>query len=294
MFYRRKILLALIQLFHGRLEKISLQKFLFLSVQKQIKPEFDFIPYKYGCYSYSASADLAAMVRNGQLTDDISHFIKKDKGDYLNQLRESDRDLVIEVGTLYGHLSSNELMKYTYLRFPFYAINSKKAPELLNEKELEKIEASRPSGNSTILFTIGYEGISLEEYLKRLLQNDVKLLVDVRNNPLSMKFGFSKNQLKKYCESLGINYIHFPEVGIQSDKRQQLNSQVDYDRLFSYYKKENLPKTKSAQIEILNLLKENKRIALTCFEANTCQCHRTHLAESIAKLKGFEYEIKHI
>jgi len=52
------------------------------------------------------------------------------------------------------------------------------------------------------LFTIGYEGISLEEYFNRLIKNDVKVLVDVRNNPLSMKFGFSKTQLKRFCEKL--------------------------------------------------------------------------------------------
>ena len=90
-----------------------------------------------------------------------------------------------------------------------------------------------PKGTKTIMFTIGYEGISLEEYLVRLIKNDVKVLVDVRNNPLSMKYGFSKSQLKKYCASLGIKYAHFPEVGIQSDQRQELNSQNDYNKLFA-------------------------------------------------------------
>jgi transposase len=41
-------------------------------------------------------------------------------------------------------------------------------------------------------------------------------------------------------------------------------------------------------------LKENKRIALTCFEANICQCHRKHLAEAIENLPGFEYRVEHI
>jgi uncharacterized protein (DUF488 family) len=42
------------------------------------------------------------------------------------------------------------------------------------------------------------------------------------------------------------------------------------------------------------LLKKYKRIALTCFEANICQCHRKHLAEAITSLPGFSYELKHI
>ena len=41
-----------------------------------------------------------------------------------------------------------------------------------------------------------------------LIREDVKLLCDVRKNPLSMKFGFSKNQLKGILEGVGIEYIH--------------------------------------------------------------------------------------
>jgi uncharacterized protein (DUF488 family) len=129
---------------------------------------------------------------------------------------------------------------------------------------------------------------------RKRVKNDVKLLVDVRNNPLSMKYGFSKNQLKKYCESLGIQYIHIPEVGIQSEQRQELNTQKDYDELFAVYRKSNLSKTVSSQQYILSLLEEHKRIALTCFEANICQCHRKHLAEAIENLPGFKYDVKHI
>ncbi len=109
-----------------------------------------------------------------------------------------------------------------------------------------------------------------------------------------MKYGFSKTQLKRYCESLDIQYIHFPEVGIQSDQRQELNSQKDYDKLFSAYRKNNLIKTTGTQKEILNLLKKHKRIALTCFESNICQCHRKHLAEAIETLGRFQYEVVHI
>jgi uncharacterized protein (DUF488 family) len=109
-----------------------------------------------------------------------------------------------------------------------------------------------------------------------------------------MKYGFSKSQLKKQCEKLGITYVHFAEVGIQSDQRQELNTQSDYDNLFSEYRKRNLSKTIKAQNAILDLLKLNERIALTCFEANICQCHRKHLAEAIEQLPGFNYEVKHI
>lgn len=294
MYYRRKIILALLELFDGQIDKIRLQKLLFLFTQKQPKAEYDFIPYRFGCYSYSANADITTMVRKGLLREEDKCIEKIDQTNYVEQLKPNDLSLLQEVKFIYGALSSTDLMKHTYINFPFYAINSEVAETILAQKEFDNVIRCKPNQDSTILFTIGYEGISLEEYLVRLLKNNVKLLVDVRNNPLSMKFGFSKSQIKKYCESIGVQYIHFPEVGIQSAQRQSLNSQSDYDALFKVYCENNLTKTTSVQLQIFNLLKTHKRIALTCFELNICQCHRKHLAEAIAVLPGFDYEVKHI
>ncbi len=294
MFYRRKIILALLQAFDGYLPKISLQKLLFLFSKRQHKPDYDFVPYLYGCYSFSANADLTAMVKHGLLTEDKTSFTKKESLDYVKTLNEKDKKILIEIKNTYGKLSSNSLMKHTYLNYHYYAINSVKALEILGSEQFEKIRLAKPVNNETILYTIGYEGISLEEYLNRLIKNDVKVLVDVRNNALSMKFGFSKSQLKTYCSSLNIEYLHIPEVGIQSDQRQELKTQSDYDKLFLKYKNSNLRETTGQQEQILNLLKEKKRIALTCFEANICQCHRKHLAEAITILPEWKFELQHI
>lgn len=294
MFYRRKIILALLQAFEGNLPKISLQKLLFLFANRQAKPDYNFVPYHFGCYSFSANADLTAMVRHGFLSEDKSSFTKIDSINYVKSLNEKDKKILIDVKNTYGKLSADSLMKLTYLNYKYYAINSLKAKEILTVDQYNQVLYAKPTSKKTILFTIGYEGISLEEYLNRLIKNDIKILVDVRNNALSMKFGFSKTQLKTFCASLDIEYLHIPEVGIQSDQRQELNSQTDYDKLFDIYKKFNLKKTISYQEQIFNLLKQKKRIALTCFEANICQCHRKHLAEAITKMPEWNFELKHI
>lgn len=282
------------QLFGGKLDKIRFQKLLFLFTLKQQKADYHFVPYKFGCFSYSANADLATMVAKGLLEESKKDFVKIDRTDYMKLIRPDDLKHLHLVKKEYGAMSTNSLMRHTYIHYPFYAIKSEVAPDILTNRELARVEASKPQNDKTVLFTIGYEGVSLEEYLLRLIKNDVKVLVDVRNNPMSMKYGFSKSQLKRYCEGLGIKYIHIPEVGIQSEQRRELNSQTDYDNLFTVYRTQNLRKTKKQQIEILTLLKESKRIALTCFEANICQCHRKHLAEAIETLPGFEYEVEHI
>jgi uncharacterized protein YwgA len=294
MFYRRKIILALMQAFDGQLSKIALQKLLFLFTNRQAKPDYDFVPYLYGCYSFSANADLIAMVKHGLLVEDTDGFTKKDATDYVKTLHESDQKILVAVKDNYGKLSSNALMKLTYINYQYYAIHSIKAKKILTAQEYIAMLLAKPTHHSTTLFTIGYEGISLEGYLNKLIKNDVKVLVDVRNNPLSMKFGFSKSQLKNFCKSLNIDYLHIPEVGIQSNQRQALKTQTDYDTLFEIYKNTNLTQTISQQEQILNLLKEKKRIALTCFEANICQCHRKHLAEAIMQLPAWNFTLQHI
>lgn len=294
MFYRRKIILALLEIFEGKLEKIRLQKLLFLFSRRQAKPEYDFVPYKYGCFSFSAQADLTTMISKGLLSEENGGITKTDTVPYLKGLKEADRKLLAEIKKLYGAMNGTALMRHTYLNYPYFAINSVKAAEILSADELQKVTVLRPAAGQTVLYTIGYEGVSLEEYMNKLIRNSIAVLVDVRKNPLSMKYGFSKSLLKKFCESVGIEYVHFPEVGIDSDQRQELNNQQDYDVLFKAYKKDNLTATSDAQAKILDLLQTRGRIALTCFEANICQCHRKPLSEAIAAMPGFNFDLKHI
>jgi uncharacterized protein YwgA len=105
----------------GQLDKIRLQKLLFLFTLKQTKTEYDFVPYKYGCYSYSANADLTTMVSKGQLAESQKHFVKLDKTDYLKLVKSEDLKYLQQVKTEYGKMSANTLMKHTYINYPFYA-----------------------------------------------------------------------------------------------------------------------------------------------------------------------------
>lgn len=284
----------MIDLLGGEVEKLRFQKLLFLYTMKKKQPEYDFVPYKYGCYSYSAKADMNTMVKKGMLAEDEHLYSKVDTAQYFQKLKPADQRLLREVILDYGTMNRNALIQHTYLNFPFYAIRSTIAKDVLPGKLYERVDNALPKNEAISLFTIGYEGISLELYLQKLIRNNVKVLVDVRKNPLSMKFGFSKTLLKRYCNSLDIEYVHIPEVGIDSEKRQVLDTQNDYERLFADYRETTLKTTTDVQSEILKLLKQKKRIALTCFEAEPCQCHRSHLAIAISQLPEFNYPLVHL
>jgi len=295
MYYRRKIILSLIQVFDGELEKIQLQKLLFLFTRFQKdKKTYDFVPYKFGCYSFQANADLSTLKKYGIVSETTKSWKKEDEVNYLTELTKEDKKTISDFKIIYANKTSDDLINLTYKRYPYFAINSTVAKEYLTEEDYKNLDNYRSFEEDITLFTIGYQGITLEAYLNKLIKNNIKVLCDVRKNALSMKYGFSKSQLKNACNGVGIEYIHIPEVGIDSEQRQELKTQTDYDVLFEEYKNLNLKKSIDSQTEILNLLKKNRRIALTCFEADICQCHRKHLSEAITNLKGFKYTLEHL
>lgn len=294
MFYRRKLILALIESLGGSVEKLTLHKLLFLISQQQEKPTYEFIPYKFGCYSFSVNADMIAMIKHEYIHLNDNEYSIITTSTCLPDIKPVDSKILNQIISFYEGLNISQLIKHTYIQFPFYAINSTIADELLDHSQLQRVEMSRPLENEIVLFTLGYEGISLEKYLLKLIKNNIKLLVDVRKNPLSMKYGFSKSRLKKYCQSVGIDYIHIPEVGIVSSKRKQLYTQQDYDNLFSEYTATTLHTTLGYQDHILHLLKNHRRIALTCFESESNKCHRKHLALSLQSRSIFNFPISHL
>lgn len=298
MYYRRKILLSLLENFEGQLNKTSLQKLLFIYTRWQEKKAFDFVPYKYGCYSFQANQDLKTLCKYGLVHESISAnsplWVKSTTKDFTSTLNNSDKTLMQKLKSVYGKTTREELIKFTYRNYPFYAINSEIAIRVLTKTELEKVNKQKRQFSDTKLFSIGYEGKSLESYLNQLIINDVKLLCDVRKNPLSMKFGFSKNQLKHACENVGIAYLHIPQLGIISEKRQELNSMKDYQMLFEEYENTVLKESNEYLLNINELLKKYKRVALTCFEATECMCHRGRIVKALAQQPKWNIPINHI
>jgi len=294
MYYRRKILLALLETFDGRMEKIALQKLLFLFSQRQSKPAFYFVPYKFGCFSFQANADLGTLSKYDLVKERGKEWFSIAEESYRAAIRPADQLLLDELKHKYQKKSSQEILLETYRKHPYYAINSQIAEKVLQEEELVAVMRQKPAPRPPALLTIGYEGKPLEVYINTLILEGVKVLCDVRKNSFSMKYGFSKSQLKAACEGVGIQFFHLPEVGIVPEKRKALKTQADYDRLFAAYREEVLPQTLDTQQYIITLIEQYGRVALTCFEADQCQCHRTHLANAITQHQDFTYELLHL
>ena len=272
-FYRQRFLLLLLEMTGWRLSKMDFQKLLFLSQKEAGFSYYDFVPYHYGCYSFQAQSDIELLESFGWLEEkpeSISLLAKPGACLSNDVLGEIDR-----FTKQFKGLRGRKLIRYVYERYPYYATRSKIAAEVLNETSYKRvsIERNKLTGKDKVIYTIGYEGLSFESYVNQLLKHDVRLLCDVRKNPLSRKFGFSKGILSRLLPKLGIEYLHMPDLGIRSEMRQELNSAADYEKLLKAYRK-TLPQNIESLQTLEQLLKEHKRIALTCFEKEHHSCHR--------------------
>ena len=142
------------------------------------------------------------------------------------------------------------------------------------------------------IFTIGYEGLSLQQFIARLKKFNVRYLVDVRENPLSRKKGFSKTSLKSILEAEDIQYAHFRALGSPFRLRYRLRQDGDYDSFFSAYS-EHLLNNQEALVELYSYV-INGTTCIMCFEKNPEKCHRSMVALKILKHYGNGLKIIHL
>jgi len=295
-FNRQKVLLALLEAFGGNLLATDFQKYLFLFTKLCEKERsYDFVPYRFGCFSFQAAADKQKLIEKGYLKDVAGWEIAKPDLSYARALNKGDEKKLLLFAERYSAMRGKKLIKHVYENYPYYAINSEIAGEHLDTEGQKRVDAARPAKRrKSMLSTIGYEGDSIETYLNRLIENDIRLLVDVRKNPISRKYGFSKRTLSSLLGKVGITYTHIPELGIQSSDRKELNTQGDYDRLFAKYEKTVLKDQRESLEKLYGLFNDKKRIAMTCYEKDPRQCHRTRVANAVESIAGGKVAVQHI
>ncbi len=292
MYYRRKLLLSILEKTRKKnLGKLNFQKVLFLICQIQEKPLFDFIPYKYGCFSFQANKDMTLLSDFYHLLENEKNkwVLKKTNINYFDQLKAKDQSIILKIFKEENIHSTSYLISRVYQSYPYMAINIKRNLDAEEKKLVDDAKMKIDSKSEETLFSIGYENRSIDEYLNLLIENNISLLCDVRRNPVSMKYGFSKKTLEGYCNDLNKEYIHIPELGIDRQLRNNLVNKKSYEELFSRYKK-NVLKKKDKFDLIHTTFKENKRIALTCFENDHHFCHRSTLSNAMESYYGLKVE----
>jgi uncharacterized protein (DUF488 family) len=240
---------------------------------------YDFLPYKYGPFSFTLYRDMARLSSNGWIAGDrlqLSETRKTEALQEIEKLPSKIRSAVSSAETEYGKSSDAYLLNKVYSDYPEYTF--------MNEDG--KKTYTRPIAEPAI-YTIGYEGKSADAFLNIFLQTGIRRLVDVRSNAVSRKWGFSKRVLSDLCEKLDIEYVHIPQLGIQSSRRRLVKTPDDYNRLLDEYEHCDLPRRTEAVAQLRRMMEE-KTSALVCMEADPSMCHRGRLADVLRSLSDLK------
>src|SRR5438128_7375421 len=131
------------------------------------------------------------------------------------------------------------------------------------------------------IFTIGYEGATMEEFLAALKEAGVRRVIDVRALPLSRRPGFSKTPLSGALAEAGIDYVHLKALGTPAEGRAAARAgrHADLERI--YAGQLELAEAIAQSAQMLDLAAE-KASALLCMERDPAHCHRTLLLNAVA------------
>lgn len=132
------------------------------------------------------------------------------------------------------------------------------------------------------LATIGYEGKTQAQMIAELKAAGVELVVDVRAVAASRRPGFSKTILAASLAEAGVGYEHLRGLGTPKAGRDAARAgRTDEMReIFSAHLAEP-----AAQVQLARAIElaRERPIALLCYEAQACDCHRAVVAERICE-----------
>ena len=129
------------------------------------------------------------------------------------------------------------------------------------------------------IFTIGYEGATVAEFVAALRQAGVQRVIDVRALPLSRRPGFSKTPLRGALAEAGIDYVHLKALGTPADGRVAARAGRHADMARIYAGQLELPEAMVQSAQMLALAEEVPS-ALLCFERQPEHCHRSLLLDA--------------
>jgi len=139
------------------------------------------------------------------------------------------------------------------------------------------------------LYTIGYEGKTVPEFVRALKQSGVGRVLDFRLTPSSRVPGFSMMGLFQALRKAGIAYEHLGQLGNPPEIRELFQSgelaegRKRYRRL--------LANGRSSSVDYMIGLAKLQPTAILCREADPALCHRAVLAEVAGRRAGFQLDV---
>lgn len=143
------------------------------------------------------------------------------------------------------------------------------------------VDATTHTTATGTLVSIGYEGKSVGDLVAQLLEQGVRVLVDVRLTPVSRKPGLSKTKLSEALAAVGIAYVHHRALGNPKDNRAGFRAGEPESRA-RYRDVLETTEATDALAHVAELL-DGGVVALLCFEQDHAECHRDIVVRRLMK-----------
>jgi uncharacterized protein (DUF488 family) len=138
------------------------------------------------------------------------------------------------------------------------------------------------------IWTIGHSTRPIDDFIRALGSNDIKLVADVRLLPGSKRYPqFNKDALAVSLGKAHIRYEHFPELGGRRKPKSDSQNTAWRNEAFRGYA--DYVETTEFQNGIMRLLKLAEEIgatAIMCAEAVWWRCHRSLISDFL-KVRGW-------
>ncbi len=149
-----------------------------------------------------------------------------------------------------------------------------------------------PRSHPRTLYTTGYQGYEVADFVAHLKSHRVQTLLDVRERPASRKKGFSKSPLRETLEENGIRYVHLRELGSPKDLRVNYHDRGDYQTFHQEYAR--YLATQPEALDEAESWARTSTVCLMCLERDPNQCHRTVVARQIERKNPSQIRLQHI
>ena len=135
------------------------------------------------------------------------------------------------------------------------------------------------------VYTLGYQGLSIEHYLRALRDAGVEMVIDVRENAWSQRSEYIGSLLKRSLADAGIMYQHWKMLGNPAANRKSALNASQCLRRYRAYLNDDSRALNLLLAKIEDEWHRDRKVSLTCYENNPVDCHRSVIVDELKRLR---------
>lgn len=145
-----------------------------------------------------------------------------------------------------------------------------------------------------VVYTIGYSGFKFDEFISKIKEYKIDVIIDVRSSPYSQYFKeYNKENICKVLNELKDKKIYYRNYSLEFGARQLELGENYYPKGYLDFEKFSTSENFLSGVKKLeDSMKQNYTFVLMCAEKDPFTCHRAILVSRAFFKKG--YKIIHL